>query len=62
MSNRRIAILHLHDQGKRNCEIVQLLGVRGDMVSKTIKRFKEVGHAGDRPGRGRKRTVNTSQN
>jgi len=62
MSNRRIAILHLHDQGKRNCEIVRLLGVRGDMVSKTIKRFKEVGHAGDRPGRGRKRTVNTSQN
>ena len=27
-----------------------------------IKRYQELGHEGDRPGRGRKRTVNTSRN
>lgn len=62
MSNNRVAILELFCQGKRQCEIVRLLGVRKDVVSKAIKRYKELGHDGRRPGSGRKRTVNTSAN
>ncbi|KAM8719038.1 hypothetical protein ACLKA7_011701 [Drosophila subpalustris] len=31
-------------------------------VSKAIRRFNELGHEGDRPGRGRKSTVNNSAN
>ncbi|XP_076058393.1 uncharacterized protein LOC143035330 [Oratosquilla oratoria] len=62
MANKRNAILELHLQGKRQCDIVRLLGVRKDVISKAVKRFKELGHEGDRPGRGRKRTVNTPRN
>ena len=31
-------------------------------VSDAVRRFKELGHEGDRPGRGSRRTVNTSKN
>ncbi|VDO68789.1 unnamed protein product [Heligmosomoides polygyrus] len=60
MSNQRAAILELHRQGKRQCGIVRLLHFARSTVSKTILRFKELGHEGDRPGRGRKRTGNTN--
>ncbi|XP_054713697.1 uncharacterized protein LOC129223154 [Uloborus diversus] len=62
MSNKRVAILELFRQGKRQCEIVRLLGVGKDVVSKAIKRYKKLGHDGRCPGSGRKRTVNTSAN
>ncbi|UYV70461.1 hypothetical protein LAZ67_7003117 [Cordylochernes scorpioides] len=45
-------------QGKRQCEIVQLLKVLQQTVSKTIHRFNVLGHEGDRSGRGRKRIAN----
>ncbi|VDO69575.1 unnamed protein product [Heligmosomoides polygyrus] len=61
MSNQRAAILELHRQGKRQCDIVSLLHVARSTVSKTILRFKELGYEGDRPGRGRKRTANTTR-
>lgn len=59
MSSQRGAIISLHEAGKRQCEIVRSLGVSRQLVSKTIKRFNELGHIGDRPGRGKKRTVRT---
>lgn len=62
MSNKRSAILELFNQGKRQCDIVRLLNVSRQTVSKAINRFKELGHGGDRAGRGRKRTANTSRN
>lgn len=62
MSNKRTAILELFRQGKRQCEIVRLLNVPQRTVSKAVNRFKELGHEGDRPGRGRKRSVNTNDN
>lgn len=62
MSNNRAAILTLYKAGKRQCQIVRLLKVPQRTVSHAIRRFNELGHDGDRPGRGRKRTVNTSRN
>ena len=62
MSNKRSAILELFRRGKRQCDIVRLLNVPRQTVSKAIIRFKELGHEGDRPGRGRKCTVNTPAN
>lgn len=62
MSSKRSAILELFRRGKRQCEIVRLLNVSRQTVSKAINRFKELGHEGDRAGRGRKRTANTSRN
>lgn len=62
MKSQRASILALHRQGKRQAEIVRLLGVPKQTVSYAVNRFKELGHDGDRLGRGRKRTVNTSRN
>ncbi|CAD5227603.1 unnamed protein product [Bursaphelenchus xylophilus] len=39
-----------------------MLGVPKQTVSKAVKRFRELGHDGDRPRKGRKRTVNTARN
>ncbi|UYV84295.1 hypothetical protein LAZ67_X001770 [Cordylochernes scorpioides] len=58
ISNKRSAIIELFRQGKRQCEIVRLLKVPQQTVSKAIHRFNEFGHEGDRAGRGRKRTAN----
>lgn len=62
MSNKRSAIVELFRQKKRQCEIARLLGVSKMMVSRTVRRFEELGHDGRRPGSGRKRTANTSFN
>jgi AraC-like DNA-binding protein len=59
MSAQRGAIISLYEAGKRQCEIVRLLGISRQLVSSAIKRYDELGHLGDRPGRGRKRTVRT---
>ena len=62
MVNKRSAILKLCKQRVKESEIVQRLKAPKQTVTHTIKRFKELGHDGDRPGRGRKRTVNTLRN
>ena len=58
MSNKRSAILELFRKGM--CDIVRLLNVPKQTVSKAVNRIKELGHDGRRPGSGRRRTVNTS--
>lgn len=62
MSNKRVAILELFCQGKRQCEIVCLLNVPEQTVSKAINWFKKLGHKGDRPGRERNRIINNTRN
>ena len=62
MSNKRSAILDLFRKGMRQCDIVRLLNVPKQTVSKAFNRFKELGHDGCRPGSGRRRTVNTFTN
>lgn len=62
MTNERYDILAMHRTGKRQIEIARLLKVPKQKVSYVIARYKELGHEGDRPGRGRKRTANTSRN
>jgi inhibitor of nuclear factor kappa-B kinase subunit alpha len=62
MSNQRTQILALHELKKRNCEIARSLRIDPAIVCRTIKRYKELGHDGRRPGSGRKRTVNTTAN
>lgn len=62
MPNNRSKILTLHQLGKRNCEISRMLGIHRQSIERIVKRFNELGHEGDRPGRGRKATVNTSAN
>ena len=58
MSKKRCSISALHWEGKRAFKIFPLLRVPRQTVSAAIKRFNELGHEGDRPGRGRKRTIN----
>jgi hypothetical protein len=62
MSNKRSDILALHRAGKHQIEIVQLLKEPRYAVSRAIARYNDLCHEDDRPGRGRKRTVNTSRN
>ena len=45
-----------------SCKIVRLLAVVKQIVSDAIKRFNQLVHEGDRPGRGIKYTVNTPRN
>lgn len=61
-SARRNAIVELHKRGHRQCDIVRMLRAPQSTVSTTLKRYRELGHEGDRPGRGRKRSVATRQN
>ena len=53
--NIRTSIISLHHQNKRQIEIVRLLNVSKSVVSKEIKRFKELGHSKDRSRSGRPR-------
>ena len=62
MSNKRSTILELFRKGMRQCDIVRLLNVPKQTVSKAVNRFKELGNDGRRSGSGRRRTVNTSAN
>lgn len=59
MANERSTILQLHPQRKRQCDIICLLVVCVDFLSKAVEWFKEVGEEGDCPGKQRKRTFNT---
>lgn len=62
MSNQRDKIIALYELGKLNCEIARLLAIHRQTVSKTVKRFQELGHAGRRQGSGRKRSACISRN
>lgn len=62
MLTQREKIWALHEAGKRNCEIARTLRIPPPRVSEAIKRVKELGHTGRRPGSGRKRTVRTARN
>ncbi|UYV68357.1 hypothetical protein LAZ67_5004044 [Cordylochernes scorpioides] len=53
-----VQLLRCFVKRKRQCEIVRLLKVPQQTLSKAIHRFNEFGHEGDRAGRGRKRTAN----
>ena len=55
MSSNRAAIIALYQAGKRQIKIAQTLRISRQLVSKSITRFNELGHEGDRPGRGRKK-------
>lgn len=58
MSNKRAAPLELL-RGLRQCKIFRLLDVGMDIGYKAIKRYKEMGHDGYRPGSDRKRAPST---
>ena len=65
MKSIRATIIELHRAGHRNCEIVRLLAtskVSKQLVSKTIKRFKETNNLDDRPRSGRPCTAMTARN
>ena len=47
---------------RHNCDIAGKLGVAPPNVRKTIQRFQELGHTGDRPINGRKRIINSTRN
>ncbi|UYV74790.1 chmp5, partial [Cordylochernes scorpioides] len=62
ISNKRSLIIELFRQGKCQREIVRLLKVPQQTVSKVIHRYNDLGHEGDRSRRGRKFTSKTSAN
>lgn len=62
MSSRRAAIIELHLANNTNSKITKSLGVSRQLVSKTIKRFKETGSLTDRPRSGRPKTATTPAN
>ena len=58
--SKRIAIVELHKQGKRPCEIINLLGYGKKFVFRTINSFKKTNSVFDHARSGRPRTVNNS--
>ena len=61
-SSKRSIIIILYQAGNQTKDIVKLMKISRTMVQKTVKRFKEIGSAADRPGRGRKRSARAEQN
>lgn len=62
MPKKRYAILEMFHRGIRQSEIVRGLGLSKSTVSDAVLRFKELGHDGDRPGKGKKPTSNNPRN
>ncbi|CAD5207799.1 unnamed protein product [Bursaphelenchus okinawaensis] len=58
----RGAIIKLHKEGRRQCDIAKLLNIAKSTVSGVVRRYVELGHDGDRPRSGRPATVNTRAN
>lgn len=56
------AIIALHQKGKKQKEIASALNIAQSTVSKTIKRYKELGTTEDRPRSGRPVTATTKKN
>ena len=59
MFSKRTAVVGLFKKGTCQCDITCRLGMPKQTVSDTVRRYRELGHNGYRPGRSRKRTVNT---
>ena len=59
MAIDRETIVILHRKGESNSTIAKELQVRGEMVWKVVKEFRETGETSNRPGSGRKKTVRT---
>ncbi|CAD5213447.1 unnamed protein product [Bursaphelenchus okinawaensis] len=62
MPNMSGAIIKLHKEGRRQCDIAKLLNIAKSTVSHVVRRYVELGHDGDRPRSGRPATVNTRAN
>ena len=62
MSKNGGSIICLYQIVFRQCDITRSLNLSRQLVPNSLKRFKELGHEGDRARCGRKRTVNTSRN
>lgn len=54
--------MRLFNEGRRQIDIASHLNVSRQLVSNTIKRFRETERNSDRPGKGRKRTARTTIN
>ena len=59
MSAKREVIIELHRAGYTNSEIVKLIKALRSTFHHTVKRFKELGNATDRPPSGRPRSART---
>ena len=62
MSKNRESIISLFLKNIRQCDIVRLLAVPQQTVSKAIKRYLELGNTQDRARSGRPRTENNARN
>ena len=64
MAVDRNAVIKLHKIGKSSVEIAKRLHMKCSTVwkiVKTVKKFQEAGYTLDRPGRGRNRSIRSSQ-
>ena len=57
----RNTIVTPHKKGESNSCIAKKLHIRSETVWKVVKNFKETGETCNRPGQGRKRTVQTKR-
>ena len=62
MSKYRESIIALHLKNVRQCDIAKRLDVCRKLVSKTMKRYQELGNIQDRPRSGRPVTAVTHEN
>jgi len=62
MSNNRDSIISLYLKNVRQCDIARRLDICRKLVSKTIKRYQELGNTQDRPRSGRPVTAVTPEN
>ena len=62
MKSNRPVIIRLHEEGRSISEIAQALKLVKSTVSRTIKRYKELGNFNDRHRSGRPRTATTANN
>jgi Mn-dependent DtxR family transcriptional regulator len=58
---QRIEIIRQFERGKRVTDIAEDLGVKKPEVSRTLKRYRELGTYEDRPRNGRPRTARTPE-
>ena len=61
MTIDRETIVSLHKKGESNSTIAKELQIRRETVWKVFKKFRETGQTSNRPGQGRKRTVQTKR-
>ena len=61
MANERETIVSLRKKSESNSTIAKELQIRRETVWKVVKKFIETGQTSNRPGQGRKRTVQTKR-